>query len=177
MSKMHIQVFISEDYTNLGTVIRDLDTKGIIKSDFVLINGDCVGNLQLDDLIRTHKYLSLILIVVSKFNLFYFERQNVKQDPGCVMTSVFRKVSPQHRIRSYENEAVVILDTKQKIVHLEHNLRKTIHVPLVISFDLISNGIFIFSPPAESIRTKSFDSLRSNRYRYLDLFGQSATGF
>lgn len=54
-SKMNIQIFVSDEYTTLGAVIRDLDAKGIIKSDFVLIHGDCVGNLKLDELLRVHK--------------------------------------------------------------------------------------------------------------------------
>ncbi|OTF81199.1 hypothetical protein BLA29_013526 [Euroglyphus maynei] len=35
--------------------MRDLDSRGIIKSNFILIHGDCVGNLQLDKLIEKHK--------------------------------------------------------------------------------------------------------------------------
>lgn len=52
---MNIQIFVSEEYTNIGAVIRDLDAKGVIKSNFVLLNGDCVDNLQLNELIDVHK--------------------------------------------------------------------------------------------------------------------------
>ncbi len=54
-TKMNIQVFVSEEYTNMGAAIRDLDAKGVIKSNFVLLNGDCIGNLQLNELIDIHK--------------------------------------------------------------------------------------------------------------------------
>lgn len=54
-TKMNIQVFVSDEYTNMGAAIRDLDAKGVIKSNFVLLKGDCIGNLQLNELINIHK--------------------------------------------------------------------------------------------------------------------------
>lgn len=52
---MKIQVFVLEEYTNMGAAIRDLDAKGVIKSNFVLLNGDCVGNFNLNKLVNIHK--------------------------------------------------------------------------------------------------------------------------
>ena len=54
-NEMNIQVFVSEEYNSMGAAIRDLDAKGMIKTNFVLINGQCVGNLQLNELIKIHK--------------------------------------------------------------------------------------------------------------------------
>ena len=53
--KLNIQIFYSEDYTSLGPVMRDLDSRGLIKSNFILMHGDCIGNLHLDKMIEKHK--------------------------------------------------------------------------------------------------------------------------
>lgn len=53
---MTIQVFLSDEYTNVGAVLRDLDAKGLIKSNFVLVDGLCVGNLNLNKFFEIHKY-------------------------------------------------------------------------------------------------------------------------
>lgn len=146
-TKMNIQVFVSEEYTNMGAAIRDLDAKGVIKSNFVLLNGDCIGNLQLNELIDIHK-------------------RNVKNDPGCIMTTVFRKASPNHRIRSADNEIALLLDFKQKIVFLENNHKnKQAEIPLKllnetdvsVHFDLIDTHISICSDKVPPDFSDNFD--------------------
>lgn len=59
-------------------------------------------------------------------------RRNVKNDPGCIMTTVFRRASPNHRIRTADNEIALLLDYKQKIVFLENNHKnKKADIPMV----------------------------------------------
>lgn len=60
-------------------------------------------------------------------------RRNVKNDPGCIMTTLFKKASPNHRIGSpADSEIVLLLDFKQKIVFLENNPEnKQADIPLV----------------------------------------------
>ncbi len=66
-------------------------------------------------------------------------RRNVKNDPGCIMTTVFRKASPNHRIRSADNEIALLLDFKQKIVFLENNHKnKQAEIPLVSTKTFVS---------------------------------------
>lgn len=45
----------SEDSLSLGDALRDIDAKGLIKSDFVLVSGDIVSNMKLKQLIEMHK--------------------------------------------------------------------------------------------------------------------------
>lgn len=146
-SKMNIQVFVSEEYTNMGAAIRDLDAKGVIKTNFVLLSGDCVGNLQLNELIEIHN-------------------QNIKNDPGCVMTSVFCKAHTKHRIRSADNQPVILLDSKKKILFYEniHN-NKSVEIPLKlleenvadVHFDLIDTHISICSDKVPPDFSDNFD--------------------
>lgn len=52
---MSIQVYFSEEYNNIGAALRDLDAKGVIKTNFVLLHGDSIGNINLKDMIEIHK--------------------------------------------------------------------------------------------------------------------------
>ena len=50
-----VSVIVSEDCLSVGDALRDIDAKSIIKSDFVLVNGDMVSNVKLGDIIQKHK--------------------------------------------------------------------------------------------------------------------------
>lgn len=50
-----VHVNSSENYLSVGDVLRDVDQKGLIKSDFILIHGDVIGNLQLLDILDGHR--------------------------------------------------------------------------------------------------------------------------
>ena len=52
---MSVSVIASETFQSMGDALRELDSKAIIKSDFILINGDSVGNLALKEIRAQHK--------------------------------------------------------------------------------------------------------------------------
>ena len=54
-SKMDVHVIVSETYNSLGDVMRDVDRQAKIKSDFILIHGDVVGNINLLALLDEHR--------------------------------------------------------------------------------------------------------------------------
>lgn len=53
---MDVHVIVSETYNSVGDVMRDLDRQAKIKSDFILIHGDVVGNVNLLALLHEHRY-------------------------------------------------------------------------------------------------------------------------
>lgn len=55
--ELAITVVISEGCRSFGDVMRDLDTKALIRSDFILLTGNIVGNLQLLPALEAHKYV------------------------------------------------------------------------------------------------------------------------
>lgn len=58
-SECEIKVVVSEECLSAGDALRNIDAKSLIKSDFVLVNGDMVSNMKLADIIKEHKYESL----------------------------------------------------------------------------------------------------------------------
>ncbi|KAH8024272.1 hypothetical protein HPB51_022391 [Rhipicephalus microplus] len=58
-SKMSVNVLSSEDYLSVGDMIRDLDAKALIRSDFVLLDGATVANVPLRPIIEEHSCVPL----------------------------------------------------------------------------------------------------------------------
>ncbi len=63
-----------------GDALRELDTKQLISSDFILVSGDVVSNLNVDDVLKAHR-----------------KRREI--DKNSIMTMVLREASPFHRTR------------------------------------------------------------------------------
>jgi translation initiation factor eIF-2B subunit epsilon len=61
--------------------MRDIYTHGVITGDFVLVMGDLVSNVRIDEVIRVHK-----------------ERRKTNKD--AIMTMVVKESGPRHRTRS-----------------------------------------------------------------------------
>lgn len=60
--------------------MRDIYTRGLLTGDFVLVYGDLVSNIRIDDVVRVHK-----------------ERRKVNKD--AIMTMVVKEAGIGHRTR------------------------------------------------------------------------------
>uniref|UniRef100_A0A6G1SMD8 Translation initiation factor eIF2B subunit epsilon n=1 Tax=Aceria tosichella TaxID=561515 RepID=A0A6G1SMD8_9ACAR len=74
---MTIQVHASESNCSTGDCLRDLDSKVLLKTDFIIMDVGCCGNLSLTELLDSHKRLK-------------------KQDKNAILTSVVRTVFTKH---------------------------------------------------------------------------------
>ena len=63
-----------------GDALRDIYTHGIITNDFVLVTGDLVSNVRIDEVVKVHK-----------------ERRKVDRD--AIMTMVVKESGVVHRTR------------------------------------------------------------------------------
>lgn len=63
-----------------GEALRDVYTHGVITSDFVLVFGDLVSNVRLDEVVRAHK-------------------ARRRTDKDAVMTMVVKEAGAEHRAR------------------------------------------------------------------------------
>lgn len=87
---MSIQIVPSE-VSCFGDAMRELDAKGKLRSDFILMNFDTITNAQLiPSILKMHK-------------------EKCKQDKGTAMTVVYKKVSSGQRTG---NEVLVATDKK-----------------------------------------------------------------
>lgn len=48
--------FVTSDlYRSLGDVLRDVDAKSLVRSDFILVTGDVVSNLNVSRALEEHR--------------------------------------------------------------------------------------------------------------------------
>lgn len=87
--RLHVLVAAGNCYS-VGDALRQVEARGVITSDFVLVPGDVVSNLQLAPLITQHK-----------------ARRELDKD--AVLTTIMKKIPPQHRSRRAGEEKLVAL--------------------------------------------------------------------
>lgn len=57
---MTVTVMVSQMCRSLGDAMRDLDAKAVIRSDFILVFGDMVGNLNLLPILEHHRFETIM---------------------------------------------------------------------------------------------------------------------
>ncbi|KAB5596467.1 Translation initiation factor eIF-2B epsilon subunit [Ceratobasidium theobromae] len=90
-SAMSITTIVSREAQSVGDAMRELDAKQILTSDFVLLTGDVVSNIKLDEVIKKHK-----------------QRRKVSKD--AIMTCVVKEVGKAHRTKPVAEKNVFVLD-------------------------------------------------------------------
>lgn len=50
-----VRIITSELYRSLGDVLRDVDAKALVRSDFVLVYGDVVSNINITKALEEHR--------------------------------------------------------------------------------------------------------------------------
>ena len=146
-----ITVLSSSGPISIGDVLRDIDSRSLIRSDFILVSGDLVANLDLRAVIAAHK-----------------ERRKV--DKMAIMTVVYKQASPNHRTRSSEDDILVVVDvSNDRLVHYEKTMKKRhMTVPLDVlkktsskvvdlRYDLLDCHISVCSPHVPAIFSDNFD--------------------
>lgn len=86
-----IQTIASKESRSVGDAMRDIDSRGLITGDFILISGDVVTNLDISKVLESHKVY----------------KQN---DRDYICTMVLTQASPMHRSRSMIEPACFIMD-------------------------------------------------------------------
>lgn len=148
-STVTVNVISSETYLSVGDMIRDLDCKGLIRSDFVLLDGGVISTIPLRPIFEEH-------------------RKTVAKDKGALMTLVYRKAHPRHKTRCLEDECTVALapDSKKLLHHQKMATAKKCDFPLevfqqhtrvTIYHDLLNTHIAICSPHVPPIFSDNFD--------------------
>eukprot|EP00658_Telonema_sp_P-2_P033490 TRINITY_DN24572_c0_g1_i2.p1 TRINITY_DN24572_c0_g1~~TRINITY_DN24572_c0_g1_i2.p1 ORF type:complete len:472 (+),score=112.75 TRINITY_DN24572_c0_g1_i2:154-1569(+) len=101
MESLKIETVVSQGAWTEGDALREMSEFGI-KSDFILISGDVVSNMDLQKVLAEHK-----------------ERRT--RDKRCIMTMVFKEVPPAHPTRPVHDKTLVALDldASNQILHFD----------------------------------------------------------
>jgi translation initiation factor eIF-2B subunit epsilon len=138
---------------SMGDAMRDLDRRGMLVGDFIVVYGDVVSNLPLEEALAAH-------------------RARRTKDRNAIMTMVLREAGGSHRTKEQGVRPVFVIDpTKDRCLHFEQLRPKTDEGHFVsiepevlaenqeieIRQDLIDCGIDICTPEALSLWSDNFD--------------------
>ncbi|XP_055585994.1 translation initiation factor eIF-2B subunit epsilon [Uranotaenia lowii] len=114
---MTVTVVSSEGCRCLGDALRDLDAKGLIRGNFILMGVDTITNANLGALLEEHKRM-------------------MKTDKGTAMTVIFKEGIPQQRTG---NEVFIAMDKTsrrllyhQRLKPTQNNKERSFNIPLEI---------------------------------------------
>ncbi|XP_050002384.1 translation initiation factor eIF2B subunit epsilon [Alexandromys fortis] len=146
-----VRIIISDLYRSLGDVLRDVDAKALVRSDFLLIYGDVVSNINITKALEEHRL-----------------RRKLEKNVS-VMTMIFKESSPSHPTRCHEDNVVVAVDSAtNRILHFQKtqglrrfsfplNLFQGSGDGVEIRYDLLDCHISICSPQVAQLFTDNFD--------------------
>lgn len=152
-SPFKVITIMSPEARSVGDAMRDLDNRGIITGDFILVSGDVVTNIEFDKLLEFHKKMHA-------------------SDKDHIVTMCLSKASQFHRTRSYEPAAFVLdksdnrclyyqdipvaVSKEKTSVEVDPELLENVD-EFIIRNDLIDCRIDICSPLVPAIFQENFD--------------------
>ncbi|KAF5330335.1 hypothetical protein D9619_005811 [Psilocybe cf. subviscida] len=153
-----VPIMTAKETFSPGDAMRDIYTRGLVTSDFVLVMGDLVSNIRIDEVVRVHK-----------------ERRRTNKD--AIMTMVVKESGERHRTRPTGESSVFVLDPEtSECLHYEHvqghPKKKDVKVPrevfaahpeLDIRNDLLDCSIDVCSVEVPSLFQDNFDYLDIRR--------------
>lgn len=143
-----VTLIVSDGCHSFGDIMRDLDGKAVIRSDFVLVTGDIISNVNLLSALKTFKKIN-------------------SMDSGAVALLLYKKKG-QSKNNLKENLIVAYdCDSKKLLMHQtpQEKAKKIniamenilLHSKLEICSHLGSTGIMICSPTVPPLFSDNFD--------------------
>ncbi|KAH8833842.1 nucleotide-diphospho-sugar transferase [Flagelloscypha sp. PMI_526] len=147
-----VPILTAKETFSPGDAMRDIYTRGLVTTDFVLVYGDLVSNIRIDEVVKVHK-----------------ERR--KENKDAIMTMVVKESGVDHRTRTRGESSVYVIDSDtSECLHYEpvrgHPATTTIEIPrelltkaseLEIRNDLIDCSIDVCSVEVPSLFQDNFD--------------------
>ncbi|KAL8974324.1 MAG: hypothetical protein Q9197_001444 [Variospora fuerteventurae] len=94
-------VLLKSDATSVGDAMRDLDNRGLITGDFLLVSGDVVTNISIEPALARH-------------------RERREKDRNAIMTMILREAGVGHRSRATRCKPVFVINpTVDRCLHYE----------------------------------------------------------
>ncbi|CCH62613.1 hypothetical protein TBLA_0H03320 [Henningerozyma blattae CBS 6284] len=177
-SPFKIQTIMSPEARSVGDVMRDLDNRGIITDDFVLVSGDLITNVEFDKLLEFHKFKHT-------------------QDKDHIMTMCLSKAGQYYKKRSIEPATFILDKSNDRCIYYQdiplQSAKSKTSVSIdpellenvdefVLRNDLIDCRIDICSPQVPPLFQDNFDyqTLRSDFVKGVisnDLLGKSVYAY
>ncbi|KAF7280796.1 hypothetical protein GWI33_005521 [Rhynchophorus ferrugineus] len=147
---MKVHIIVSESCWSFGDCLRDLDAKGLLRGDFVLLEPGVISNIQLLPLLKKHSEV---------FQL----------DKGAAMTLIYQESSIGHMALCPQDETIIAYNSKNRVLFhkkTQKTKEKRVTFPLEIFIEnssvsvrhnLKDTHIAICSPAVLPLFSDNFD--------------------
>ena len=168
LSPVKLRIIISKDCPSVGDALRDIDSQSLIRSDFVLVSGDLVANMELKEVIEQHKEMR-------------------KKDKSCVMTCVYKEAKPHHPTRSSEDDILIAMNIESgRLLHCEKpKNKKKLNIPATIfeensnvdiRYDVLDCHVSVCGPLVPQLFSDNFDYQTRHHFIRGILVNEEITG-
>lgn len=148
-SPVKLHIIISENCPSVGDALRNIDSQSLIRSDFVLVSGDLVANMELQEVVDQHKEMK-------------------KKDKMSVMTCVYKEAKPNHPTRSSEDDILIAVNADDgRLLHCEKpRNKKKLNIPVSIfeensdvniRYDVLDCHVTVCAPTVPQLFSDNFD--------------------
>ncbi|KAK3757542.1 hypothetical protein RRG08_032710 [Elysia crispata] len=149
-SAMTVETLLSDSCISVGDALREIDAKSLIRSDFLLITGNLVANVDLSQVVEEHK------------------QRTQGKDKSSVMTLLFKTAQPGHRARCTEDEMFLLEEgLSKRLLYFQKSqdqrkfpIPKDIlldHEDVIVHNDLMDCHVCVCSPVVPTLFTDNFD--------------------
>lgn len=150
LDDVEVMFVVSQTAVSIGDALREIHNKfeDEIKADFLLVQGDVVSNMKLDDVLERHQLRR-------------------KKRPQAIMTSLLKKAAPCHRTRAGEDATIIAVDKHTNmLLHFDNSTQPKLcldagifkeHHAVEFRYDLIDCNIDICSPEVLFLFQDNFD--------------------
>ncbi|XP_071088301.1 translation initiation factor eIF2B subunit epsilon-like isoform X1 [Haliotis cracherodii] len=148
-SPMQVSPILSDGCMSVGDALREIDSKSLVRSDFILVSGDIISNINLKKILEEHK-------------------KRREKDKSSVMTLVCKKAPPGHRTRCSEDEILVAVESDtNRVLHYQKAYQQNkFHIPVSVfvehtdvdvRYDMLDSQVCICTPLVPQLYTDNFD--------------------
>mmetsp|Transcript_6310 Transcript_6310/g.15911 ORF Transcript_6310/g.15911 Transcript_6310/m.15911 type:complete len:478 (+) Transcript_6310:45-1478(+) len=138
---------------SMGAAMREVDARGKIRGDFILVHGDVVSTVKLEPVLAAHK-----------------ERREKHKNKDAILTMVLRASQPTHRNPVFEEEDVAIAVNPEsgQLLHYQSMRKSTFtldtarfeaHPNIQVRYDVEYIDVCVCSPEVLCLFTDEFDWL------------------
>jgi len=144
---LNITTIVNEDCRSVGDACRDLDEKGIVRGDFLLVSGDLVASVRLGEVVEKHK-------------------ARPAKDKHSIMTKVYMEAKPGNCLITRGSELVLACDKAtdqilfyQRAGNTSYNFPVELfqHEEVSVCYDLSDPGIAVCHPTVLALFSDNFD--------------------
>jgi hypothetical protein len=79
---LKIHTILAPSAHGVGDVLRELDAKSLIQTDFILVSGTCVANMKLDKVLEQHRFVMTQIALYTDFQKSPHVQQRCDHDDG-----------------------------------------------------------------------------------------------